>query len=340
MTARATNPLTDCATSTPQVGNAPQTGDRLWVGDCLALLAEQPDESVGLTVTSPPYDDLRRYDTPTPLDLPALGQALFRVTTSGGVCAVVIQDASHRYAKSLSSFRLALDWCDRAGWRLFETVIYHRHAAPGPWWRTRLRVDHEYVLIFFKGERPRAFHKEALLIPTRHAGERVSRKAYPRRGALYLNTPSLNRETPWGEPPPTVQSSPTVQPWQCRGTVWRYAPSSAERNRLKLEHPATMPDALAGDLIAGFSDPGDLVLDPLMGSGTTCVMAARLGRRFLGMDASAQYVQIAQGRLEAEAKPEDLRAEDLCAEDPREGFRHAQEASQEALEVASGGRHE
>ncbi len=65
-----------------------------------------------------------------------------------------------------------------------------------------------------------------------------------------------------------------------------------------------MPDALAGDLIAGFSDPGDLVLDPLMGSGTTCVMAARLGRRFLGMDVSARYVGIARGRLDAELDAE------------------------------------
>ncbi len=268
--------------SSLETGNSPQTVDRLLTGDCLTLLAELPQESVQLTVTSPPYDDLRRYDTPAELDLAALGKALFRVTQEGGLCAVVIGDASRRYAKSLTSFRLALDWCDRAGWHLFETCLYHRHTAPGPWWRTRLRVDHEFVFVFFKGSRPRAFHKEALLIPTKHAGERVSRKTYPRRG------------TPWGTPPPTVQ------PRQCRGTVWHYAGSSAERNRLKLEHPATMPDALAGDLIACFSDPGDLVLDPLMGSGTTCVMAARLGRRFLGMDVSARYVGIARRRLDAE----------------------------------------
>ncbi len=261
--------------------------NRLLAGDCLPLLARLPSGSVDLTVTSPPYDDLRRYDTPTPLDLLKLGEALFRVTKDGGVCIVVMGDASRHFAKSLTSFRLALDWCDHAGWRLFETCLYHRHAAPGPWWETRLRVDHEFVFVFFKGSRPRAFHKEALLIPTKHAGERVSRNAYPRKS-------DPRRGTPWGDPPPTVQ------PWQCRGTVWHYAGSSAERNRLKLEHPATMPDALAGDLITGFSDPGDLVLDPLMGSGTTCVMAARLGRRFLGMDVSAQYVGIARGRLEAE----------------------------------------
>lgn len=260
------------------------TDNSLQTGDCLALLAKLPPESVHLTVTSPPYDDLRRYDTPTALDLAALGQALFRVTVEGGVCAVVIGDASRHHAKSLSSFRLALGWCDQAGWRLFETCLYHRHGTPGPWWETRLRVDHEFIFVFFKGEKPRAFHKEALLIPTKHAGEHVSRKPFPRKGA------------PWGAAPPTIQ------PLQCRGTVWAYATSSAERNRLKLQHPATMPDALAGDLIAGFSEPGDLVLDPLMGSGTTCVMAARLGRRFVGMDASARYMGIARRRLEAEVK--------------------------------------
>jgi hypothetical protein len=259
-------------------------GTRLLAGNCLTLLADLPDGGVDLTVTSPPYDDLRRYDTPTPLDTAALGRELFRVTRDGGVCAVVTQDASRRYAKSLSSFRLAVDWCDRAGWRLFECCLYHRHAAPGPWWRTRFRVDHEYVLLFLKGEKPRAFHKDLLMVPTRHAGERVSRRPHDRRG------------TPWGQPPPTVQ------PLQCRGTVWPCAPSSAERNSLKLGHPATMPDALAADLIRCFSDPGDTVLDPLMGSGTIVVMAERLGRRGLGMDASPRYVDIARRRLETEAQ--------------------------------------
>jgi len=261
--------------------NALLPENALLAGDCLTLLAGLPDESVDLTVTSPPYDDLRRYDTPAALDLPALGQALFRVTKDGGVCAVVIGDASRHFAKSLTSFRLAISWCDQAGWRLFETCLYHRHGIPGPWWRTRFRVDHEYIFLFFKGKRPKTFRNDRLLIPTKHAGESVSRYPYPRRG------------TPWGLPPPTVQ------PWQCRGTVWPYATSSAERNVVKLQHPATMPDALAGDLIAGFSEPGDFVLDPLMGSGTSVVMAARLGRRYLGMDVSAQYVRIAQRRLAA-----------------------------------------
>ncbi len=255
----------------------------LRIGDCLALLAQMPEGSIDLTVTSPPYDDLRRYDTPASLDLLALGKELFRVTKLGGVCAVVIQDSTKGGAKSLTSFRLALSWCDQAGWRLFECCLYTRHGIPGPWWQRRFRVDHEYIFLFIKGKKPKTFHKERLLIPSKHAGETVSRRPYARRGI------------PWGLPPPTVQ------PWQCRGTVWPYAASSSERNPLKFQHPATMPDKLAADLIHCFSEPGEMVLDPLMGSGTSVVMAARLGRRFLGMDVSPAYREIARRRIAREA---------------------------------------
>lgn len=258
----------------------------LRVGDCLALLAEVPAGSVDLTVTSPPYDDLRRYDTPTSLDLTALGKALFRVTRDGGVCAVVIGDASHAFAKSLTSFRLALSWCDQAGWCLFETCLYVRHGVPGPWWQTRFRVDHEFVFVFFKGRRPKTFRKDRLLIPAKHAGERVYYGPFARRGTASHGPPER------------------VQAWKCRGIVWPYAASSSESNPAKLRHPATMPDRLAADLIMCFSEPDDLVLDPLMGSGTSVVMAARTGRRFLGVDVSPTYVRIARQRLAREAGPE------------------------------------
>ena len=294
--------------------------NRLLTGDCLLLLARLPEESVDLTVTSPPYDDLRRYDTPTPLDLPALGEALFRVTKDGGVCIVVMGDASRHFAKSLSSFRRALSWCDRAGWRLFETCLYRRPGVPGPWWRSRLRVDHEFIFIFFKGKRPKTFHKKRLLIPTKHAGEKTSRRPFPRRGIA------------WGVPPPTIA------PLQCRGTVWPYASSSSERNTVKLGHPATMPDRLAKDLILGFSEPGELVLDPLMGSGTSLVMAAKLGRRYLGMEASARYVQIARQRLarEANTEPQNEGRGRQARRSTGKALKNAQRASENAQETPRG----
>lgn len=87
---------------------------------------------------------------------------------------------------------------------------------------------------------------------------------------------------------------------KCRGTVWRYATSNTEGNKTKLLHPATYPDKLAEDLILCFSQPGDLVLDPMMGSGTTCVMAARNSRRYLGIDISEEYREVACRRIAQE----------------------------------------
>lgn len=101
--------------------------------DALQALADLPDGCVDLTVFSPPYDGIRDYGKNWRLDYKTLGTHLFRVTTDGGVCAVVIGDGTKDFAKSLTSFRWAVDWVDRVGWRLFECCIYHRHGNPGAW---------------------------------------------------------------------------------------------------------------------------------------------------------------------------------------------------------------
>lgn len=92
----------------------------------------------------------------------------------------------------------------------------------------------------------------------------------------------------------------TVELGRYRGTIWRYCISNAEGNWVKLQHPATYPDQLVADLITCFSERGDLVLDPMAGSGTTCVVAAQLGRQFLGIEISETYGEIARERLTKE----------------------------------------
>jgi site-specific DNA-methyltransferase (adenine-specific) len=87
---------------------------------------------------------------------------------------------------------------------------------------------------------------------------------------------------------------------KCRGSIWKYNTSNTEGNKLKLNHPATYPDDLAADLIQCFSGPGDIILDPTVGSGTTAVMAQKLGRRFIGMEISPEYAAIARKRLSNE----------------------------------------
>ena len=251
-------------------------------GDFAAILPHLKDEEVDLTVFSPPYDNVRDYKGGWSFDYPTLGKHLYRVTKDGGMCAVVIGDGTKDFAKSLTTFRLALDWCDNAGWRLFENCIYYRDGNPGAWWKQRFRVDHEYVLLFLKGAKPKTFNKEPLMVPSKHAGK------------MYGGTDRLTN----GEVRQIVPKE--VNPMKCRGTVWRYSTSNIEGNRTKLQHPATFPDKLAEDLILCFSEPGDLVLDPTMGSGTTCVMSARNQRRYLGIDISEEYCAIAQKRIDEE----------------------------------------
>ncbi len=119
--------------------------------DCLKELAFFDDNSIDLTVFSPPYDGIRDYKNNWTFDFVELGKQLFRVTKDGGVAVVVIGDGTKNFAKSLTSFRLAVHWVDDIGWKLFESVIYRRDGNPGAWWNQRFRVDHEYILMFFKG---------------------------------------------------------------------------------------------------------------------------------------------------------------------------------------------
>lgn len=259
------------------------TFNKIVNADSLLALSKLPDESIDVTVFSPPYDGVRDYHGGWTFNYQGLGRELLRVTKDGGVVCVVIGDGTKDFAKSLTSFRLAVSWCDVVGWRLFECVIYQRHGNPGAWWSKRFRVDHEYIMIFFKGKKPKTFTKEHLLIPSKHAGKIYS-------GTDRLTNGGFKQITP-----------KPVNDMKCRGTIWSYATSNAEGNKVKLKHPATYPDKLAEDLILTFSVKGDRVLDPMCGSGTTCVMAKVREREYLGIDISPEYCQIAEKRIDVEA---------------------------------------
>jgi len=82
-----------------------------------------------------------------------------------------------------------------------------------------------------------------------------------------------------------------------RYNIWRYAGGSAKSEDDTKEHPAVFPEALARDHILSWSNPGDLVLDPFVGSGTTGKMAIANNRRFIGIDISQKYIDMAEQRI-------------------------------------------
>jgi len=246
--------------------------------DCIEGMGRLPDACIDLVVTSPPYDTIRDY-TGFSIDLHMTGKEIFRVLKDGGIAVMVLQDQTRDFGKTLTSFRTIIDWCDKIGFKLFETVIYRKHGSEGAWWRKRFRVDHEYMPIFLKGKRPRYFDKGPLKVPSKHGGKVLSG--------------SGNRRTD-GKTNPTVKRR--INPTKCRGTVWEYL-MAGDKDRLKRKHPAPFPDKIPFDLIQCFCPQDGIVLDPFMGSGSTAVAAKRLGRMFLGFEISQEYCDITEKRL-------------------------------------------
>lgn len=244
-------------------------------------------ESVDFICTSPPYDNLRTYKgNVPPLDRVRLGTELYRVAKEGTICAVVIQDQTVNYAKTLSSFRWAVDWVDQCGWRLYETCIYKRQGIPGEHQRHRFRIDHEYVHLFLKGKKPSYVNKTPFEKATKTEGRK--------RGKFRRRADGDTEQ----------EGFFVVGAKTCKGTVWEYAASCSEGNKTKSLHPAPYPDALASDLIQCFCPPNGLVLDPFIGSGTTAVQAVKLGRNYIGIDVAAEYIDLARKRLDAETEAE------------------------------------
>jgi DNA modification methylase len=251
--------------------------------DCIEGMKLLPDNSIDMVVTSPPYDNIRTYHGFS-VDLSKVGREIYRVLKDGGIAAMVIQDQTVNYGKTLTSFRTIVDWCDNIGFKLFECLIYRKYGAEGAWWKNRFRVDHEYIPLFLKGEKPQYFNKEPLKIPSKWAGVTMTGGATRCTNGKTLKSRKI-----------------TINPMKCRGTVWEYL-TCGDGDRLKHQHPATFPDKLPYDLIVCFSPPNGIVLDPFIGSGTTAIAALKLGRKFIGFDISKEYCELAERRIEKEAR--------------------------------------
>lgn len=249
--------------------------------DCVEGMKKLPSNSIDLMVTSPPYDNVRKY-AGFNYNLHETGKEVYRVLKDGGIAVMVIQDQTVNYGKTLTSFKTIVDWCENIGFKLFECLIYKKYGGEGAWWKNRFRVDHEYMPVFLKGKKPQYFDKEGLKIPSKWGGKVIV------GGATRLTQ---------GQ---TLKAKPIkINPLKCRGTVWEYL-TAGDGTRFKHLHPATFPDQLPLDLIQCFCPPNGIVLDPFMGSGTTAIAAKKLGRNFIGFEISKEYCELALFRLKTE----------------------------------------
>jgi len=253
----------------------PDTG-RFYVGDAVSVLDSWGEGCVDLTVTSPPYENLRDYNGYS-FDAAKMIRSIYRVTAEGGVCVWVVGDTING-GRSLVSFDHAYH-AREAGFVVHDVMIYQKKNTP--FMRSNAYTNcYEFMFVFSKGK-PKTFNP--LKVPTvRHGWERsVSNKG----------PDAVNRKRP-------VE----LKKEKVRTNIWQYAVGlgGSTSDRVAFQHPAVFPEKLAEDHILSWSDAGDLVLDPMCGSGTTCKMAKVHGRRWIGVDVSEEYVEIAKQRLPAD----------------------------------------
>lgn len=252
--------------------------NKIWLGDNLTIMPNFPDDLVRLTVTSPPYDDLRSFEGAPPFNEPRWRQLikeLYRVTGKGGICAWVVHDRA-RNGMTGTSLRQALAFID-SGWRWHDHIVLDKQLHVGG--RNRYGPP-EVVYVFSKG-RP-----EYVNI--------IRDKPNKTAGKLSI----YNHRLPNGKQEFTrwVQTSD----WGCRGPVWKVVRGGGHtaKESYAFEHPALMNETLAEDLIISFSRPGELVFDPFMGAGTTAKMALLNRRQYLGIEVMPTYYDISRRRLE------------------------------------------
>ena len=244
----------------------------LMLGDCLERMKEIPDGSVDLTVTSPPYDNLRTYNNT--LDWgehvwkPVLRE-LFRVTKQGGVVVWIVNDATIKGSETGTSFRQAL-YAKEIGFNLHDTMIYSKASQPRQN-GYRYEQQFEYMFVFSKGA---IKIKNPITEPCVNAG-RIAKRTCRDSGIDILKA-----------------SQGVVNETKVKGNVWFYGSKANSTG-----HPAVFPEALANDHIISWSNEGDLVYDPFMGSGTTAKMAILNKRNWIGSEISEEYCKIIERRI-------------------------------------------
>lgn len=250
-------------------------------GDCLELLQNIQNESIDLSVTSPPYDDLRNYNGNNSAwnfeKFMLIAEELYRVIKPGGVLVWVVGDATKRGSETGTSFKQALYFV-QVGFNLHDTMIYEKKNPP-PKNHNRYEQSFEYMFVLSKG-RPRVF--TPIKVECKNFGK-------TRSGTFY--------QSRFDEFPAKAHSAKNVNKTKIKGNIWSY-PVGVERVK---GHPAIFPVDLAKDHIISWSEPNAIVLDPFMGSGTTGVACINTGRKFIGMELDPGYFEIAKNRIE-EAK--------------------------------------
>lgn len=256
------------------------------LGNCLNYLRSLPSHSVDLVVTSPPYDCLRTYGEGMTWNLDvfkAVAKELARVLKKGGVIVWNVSDECVNGGYSCTSMRQILYFTVELGLRLHDVMIWQKS---NPFIRkrgSRYHAAHEPMYILSKGE-PKTFNP--IMRECKNGG-----KGYD---TTFVSQIGKGRE----------EHKRGVTPKECIDyNVWSFPTATSKESTYtlkdgrKIHHTAVFPKELALRHIKTWTNEGDVVLDPFMGSGTSGLAAVELGRSFIGCELNEDYFTMASERI-------------------------------------------
>ena len=252
----------------------------LILGDCEEKLKDIESNSVDMILTSPPYDNLRKYQA-LPFDkFQRISRECFRVLKCGSVMVWVVNDSVINGSESLTSFKQAIYFTE-VGFKLHDTMIYE--AEKPPLNHKRYEPKFEYMFVCLKGDSIRTFNP--IKEPTKYAGtDKSGRRTHRGDGDKLSGWNGKNQ---------------VVLAEKVRGNIWRYSVGYglSATDPIAHKHPAIFPEKLAEDHIMSWTNPGETVLDPFSGAGTTGVACKRLDRDYIGIELNPDYLSIAEKRI-------------------------------------------
>jgi len=253
--------------------------NKIICGDCLEVMKGISDKSVDLVLTSPPYDNLRTYNGYV-FNFKGIANELYRVTKQGGVVVWIVGDATINGSETGTSFRQAL-YFKEIGFNLHDTMIYQKNSYSYPP-KNRYYQQFEYMFVLSKGT---PFYINLL-----------------KQKGLYSGTATHTQRDKNGK---TKHFISTANKERIKDNIWKYETGymKTTKDKFTYKHPAMFPEQLVNDHIISWSNPNDIILDPMCGSGTTCKMAKINNRKFIGIDISEEYCDIARRRVNATPKP-------------------------------------
>lgn len=246
-------------------------------GNCVDIMMKIQDSSIDMVITSPPYDSLRNYKGFI-FEFEKIANQLYRITKDGGVVVWVVNDATVNGTETGTSFKQAL-YFKEIGFNIHDTMIFRKRNPIPQIYRKRYNNEFEYMFIFSKGL---VETHNPIMVNCLHAGLELGSTTYKN-----FSKNDQKRE----------KIANPVKSKKIKGNIWEYVVGKNSEDQEAKGHPAPFPCELARDHISSWSKEGDLILDPMCGSGTSCKAAKQLGRRYIGIDISSDYCKIAEKRL-------------------------------------------